>query len=397
MVDRKAGQGPLAGVRVIDLTSVIMGPFATHILADMGADVVKVESPEGDSFRNYRPLRNEGMAGSFLHLNRNKRSVVLDLKQPEAAEALDMLIATADVFVHSLRPKAIERLGYGYARVREINPKIIYCGAFGFGAEGPYSDKAAYDDLIQAGSGLASLALAVHAEPAYMPTVLCDKLTGQVAACAIAAALFQRERTGQGEEIEVPMFETTIEFAMIEHMAGSAFVPPLGEPGFNRVLSPRRKPYRTQDSYACILPYSDRNWVDFFKFTGRTALIGDQRFAELKHRVQHIDLLYEMVEEEARRKTTAEWVSFCDSVSIPCMPVLSMTELPHDEHVKAVKLFETAEHPSQGAYRVLRSPISFKSSPFRVARHAPRLGEHTQEVLAEVGFTENTMQARMES
>lgn len=388
MVDRKAGTGPLAGVRVIDLTSVIMGPFATHILADMGADVVKVESPEGDSFRNYRPLRNAGMAGSFLHLNRNKRSVVLDLKQPEATEALDRLIATADVFVHSLRPKAISRLGYGYERVKQLNPKIIYCGAFGFGADGPYGDKAAYDDLIQAGSGLASLALAAHAEPAYMPTVLCDKLTGQVAAYAITAALFQRERTGQGEEIEVPMFETTIEFAMIEHMAGSAFVPPLGEPGFSRVLSPRRKPYRTRDSYACILPYSDRNWLDFFRFTGRTELIGDPRFAELSQRVQHIDLLYAVVEEEATRKTTAEWVAFCDSVSIPCMPVLSMSELPNDAHVKAVKLFETAEHPSQGTYRVLRRPIQFRSSTFSVARHAPRLGEHTQEILAEIGLRE---------
>ncbi|MEJ7931403.1 CoA transferase [Ramlibacter sp. AN1015] len=385
MVDRKAGQGPLAGVRVIDLTSVIMGPFATHILADMGADVIKVEAPEGDSFRNYRPLRNEGMAGSFLHLNRNKRSVVLDLKQPEGNEALGKLIATADVFIHSLRPKAIQRLGYGYERVREINPTIVYCGAFGFGAAGPYGDKAAYDDLIQAGSGLASLALASRSEPAYMPTVLCDKLTGQVAAYAVIAALFQRERTGRGEEIEVPMFETTIEFAMIEHMGGSAFVPPLGEPGFHRVLSPRRKPYRTKDSYACILPYSDRNWNDFFRFTERTALIGDARFADLTSRVQHIDELYSVVEEEALRKTTREWVDFCDGVSIPCMPVLSMSELPHDEHVKAVKLFETAEHPSQGAYRVLRSPISFASSPFRVVRHAPRLGEHTQELLDELG------------
>lgn len=384
MVEKKAGQGPLAGVRVIDLTSVIMGPFATHILADMGADVIKIEAPEGDSFRKYRPLRNEGMAGSFLHLNRNKRSVVLDLKQPESAHALDKLIATADVFIHSLRPKAIERLGYSYDRVRQINPSIIYCGAFGFGAAGPYGNKAAYDDLIQAGSGLASLALAAHSEPAYMPTVLCDKLTGQVAAYAISAALYQRERTGMGEEIEVPMFETTIEFGMIEHMGGSAFVPPLGEPGFSRVLSPRRKPYKTKDSYACILPYSDRNWHDFFNFTGRTSLIGDARFVDLKSRVQHIDVLYEVVEEEARRKTTAEWVGFCDSVSIPCMPVLSMSELAHDSHVEAVKLFETAEHPSQGTYRVLRSPITFASSPFRVRRHAPCLGEHTEEVLAEL-------------
>ena len=375
--------GPLGGIRILDLTSVIMGPFATHILADLGADVIKVESPEGDSLRHYEPLRNPGMAGNIL----NKRSIMLDLKRADCRAALNRLIETADVFVHSLRPKAIERLGYGYEPVRATKPDIIYCGAYGFGAQGPYSDKPAYDDLIQAGSGVAALYGNVHGEPAYVPTVICDKLAGQAIAYAVLAALFQRARGGGGQAIEVPMLETTIEFNLAEHMCGSAFLPPLGEPGFKRLLSKQRKPYRTQDGYACILPYSDRNWQDFYEFTGRVEFKRDPRFRRLSDRVQNIGILYEMIEQEAPRRTTAEWIAFCDRVSVPCMPVLSLGDLPEDPHVKAVGLFGTAEHPSEGRYRTVRNPVSFSAAPFRIRRHAPRLGEHTAEVLAEAGFS----------
>ena len=290
-MDTTAADGPLGGVRVLDLTNVIMGPFATHILGDMGADVIKIESPEGDSFRSYRPNRNAGMAGGFLHLNRNKRSIVLDLKQPTHLQALSKLIATADVFVHSLRPKAIKKLGLSYDDVRAIKPDIIYCGAYGFGENGPYRDKAAYDDIIQAGSGLAALHVASRNEPAFMPTVLCDKLSGQVIAYAILAALFQRERGGGGQSIEVPMFETTAEFAYIEHLMGFAFEPSLGPPGYTRVVSPTRKPYRTQDGFVCILPYSDRNWRDFFDFVGQPELKDDKRYYPLTERVLHIEFV----------------------------------------------------------------------------------------------------------
>jgi crotonobetainyl-CoA:carnitine CoA-transferase CaiB-like acyl-CoA transferase len=289
--------------------------------------------------------------------------------------------------VHSVRPKAIERLGYGYEQVRAIKPDIVYCGAYGFGAAGPYSDKPAYDDLIQAGSGVAALSGEVHGEPAYVPTVICDKLAGQVIAYAVLAALFQRERGGGGQAIEVPMLETTIEFNLAEHMCGSAFIPPLGKPGFKRLLTRQRKPYRTKDGYACILPYSDRNWQDFYDFTGRTEFRGDPRFGRLSDRVQNIAVLYEMIDQEAPKRTTAEWVGFCDRVSIPCMPVLSLDELPEDPHVKAVGLFGAADHPSEGRYRSVRPPVSFSSAPFRIRRHAPRLGEHTAEVLAEAGFS----------
>jgi len=385
--------GPLGGIRILDLTSVIMGPFATHILADLGADVIKVESPHGDSVRHHEPLRHNGMSGSFLNLHRNKRSIVLDLKRAECRVALNRLIQTADVFVHSLRLKTIERLGYGYEQVRALKPDIVYCGACGFGSRGPYGDKPAYDDAIQAGSGLSALSAQLHGEPAYVPTVVCDKLSGQAVAYAILAALFQRARGGGGQAIEVPMLETSIEFNLVEHMGGSAFVPPLGKPGYTRLLSQRRKPYRTRDGYCCILPYSDRNWQDFYDFTGRTEFKDDPRFRRLTNRVDNIAILYEMIQEEAPKRTSAEWVEFCDRVSIPCMPVLSLAELPDDPHVKAVGLFGTAEHPSEGTYRTVRSPVSLSAAPFRIRRHAPRLGEHTTEVLAEAGLSSEVIQA----
>ncbi|MEW6256453.1 MAG: CoA transferase [Pseudomonadota bacterium] len=380
--------GPLDGVRVIDLTNVIMGPFATHILADLGADVIKVEAPEGDSFRGYLPSRNAGMAGSFLHLNRNKRSIVLDLKRAEARSALDRLIGGADVFVHAMRPAAVERLGYAYERVRALNPQIVYCGAYGFGIGGRYADKAAYDDIIQAGSGLSALQESMHGAPGYLPTVLCDKIAGQAIAYAILAALFQRASGGGGQAVEVPMFETMVEFNLVEHMMGAAFVPPLGSPGFNRVISPRRKPYATRDGYACILPYSDRNWQDFFAFTGRTEFKDDPRFARLGVRVQNIDVLYALVEEEAKSRSTAEWAAFCDHVSIPFMPVNTLEDLFEDPHLHDVGFFTTAEHPTEGRYRTQRRPVSFSSAPFEIRHHAPRLGEQTREILAEVGLRE---------
>ncbi|WP_342643728.1 CaiB/BaiF CoA transferase family protein [Rhodoligotrophos ferricapiens] len=386
MTETASASGALAGVRIVDLTSVIMGPFATRIMADMGADVIKIESPEGDSLRSYKPVRHEGMSGVFLHLNRNKRSVVLNLKTEEGRAALDKLIETADVFVHALRPQAIERLGYSYERVKSLKPDIVYCGAYGFSAEGPYGNKAAYDDLIQAGSGLAALAGAVQGEPAYVPTVLCDKLVGQAIAYSVIAALYAREKGGGGQAIEVPMFETSIDFMLLEHLGGFAFEPSLGRPGFSRVLNRSRKPYRTADGYACILPYSDRNWLDFYEFVGRMEFAEDERFRTLGVRVQHIEVLYRLIEEEAPKRTTEEWVAFCDRVSIPCMPVLAIEDLPDDPHVREVGLFSTGEHPSEGPYKVIRQPVRFSAAPFAVRRHAPRLGEHTSEVLAEIGL-----------
>ena len=391
MKKQKFSKGPLEGMRIVDLTTVVLGPYATRILADLGADVIKVETLAGDQTRHYKPLRHDGMAGYFLNLNRNKRSVSIDLKKPQGMEVLKRLVGGANAFIHNMRQQAADRLGLSYDDVRAMNPDIVYCGAVGFGSAGPYSGRAAYDDVIQAASGLAGLHAMVHGEPAFAPTVLCDKMTGQTVAYAVLAALLQQARGGGGQAVEVPMLETAAEFALVEHLHGATFEPPLSEIGFKRVLSKYRKPFRTADGYMCILPYSDSNWADFFRFTGRNELLGDPRFAVLADRVQHIDFLYSVVEQEAPGFTNDAWQAFCDRVSIPCMPVRSLEEVLDDEHLAAVGMFSLQEHPTEGPYRVVRSPVQFEA-PFQVRHHAPRLGENTFEVLEEAGYSSREME-----
>jgi crotonobetainyl-CoA:carnitine CoA-transferase CaiB-like acyl-CoA transferase len=385
--------GPLQGIRVIDLSTVIMGPYATHILADMGADVIKVEAPGGDSFRRYGPMHHDGMGGSVLNLHRNKRGVQLDLKDPAARRALDCLIASADVVVHNLRPKAAARLALDWVSVEKINPRVVLCAARGFGADGPYGHKAAYDDLIQAGSGIASLFGQVHGTPRYVPSAICDKIAGQAIAYAVLGALVYRERGGTGQEIEVPMFETSVEFMLAEHFGPGIFVPPLGPVGFPRQLSPLRKPYQTLDGWACILPYSDRNWLDFFAFVGKPELVQDVRFCSLEARVAHVDALYAFLETQAKTRSTAQWEEFCDGVSIPCMGVVALEDVMEDAHIQAVGLMPVVEHPSEGAYRSVRSPIRYSATPYALRLHAPRIGEHTTEVLREAGLPEEEIAA----
>jgi crotonobetainyl-CoA:carnitine CoA-transferase CaiB-like acyl-CoA transferase len=396
-VSLPTSSGPLSGIRVLDLTTVIMGPYGTRILGDMGADVIKIESPQGDSFRAYGPARHEGMGGSILNLHRNKRSVRLDLKDAGGRAALQRLIATADVLVHNLRPKAAARLGLAWPEVAAINPRLVLCAARGFSEAGPYGDKAAYDDLMQAGSGFAALNQELYGEPRYAPTAWCDKIAGQAIVHAVLAALFHRERGGGGQQVEVPMFETAIDFMLAEHFGPGAFEPPLGPPGFPRQLSPRRKPYRTRDGWACILPYSDRNWQDFFAFIADPDAADDPRYATVALRVKNIDSLYALLEEHAPRHTTGEWIAFCDRVSIPCMPVLRLGDLKDDPHVVAVGLMETAEHPTEGTYRQVRSPLRFSATPYVLRRHAPRVGEHTREVLLEAGLSGREVDALVAS
>lgn len=391
MKNNRFSKGPLEGTRIVDLTSVVLGPYATRILADLGADVIKVETFSGDQTRHYKPLKHDGMSGYFLNLNRNKRSICLDLKTPLGMDILRRLVGGANAFIHNMRQQAADRLGLDYEGVRRMNADIVYCGAVGFGSAGPYSGRAAYDDVIQAGSGLAGLFAMVHGKPAFVPTVLCDKVTGQTVAYAVMAALLQQAKGGGGQAVEVPMLETAAEFALVEHLHGATFVPALGDIGFKRVLSAYRKPFRTSDGYMCILPYSDSNWADFFRFTGRTEFLGDARFKVLSDRVQHIDLLYSIVEEEAPRFTNARWQSFCDEVSIPCMPVRGLDEVLEDEHLRAVGMISLQEHPTEGTYRVVRSPVQFET-PFQLRHHAPRLGEDTIGVLEQAGFTGDEIQ-----
>jgi crotonobetainyl-CoA:carnitine CoA-transferase CaiB-like acyl-CoA transferase len=384
----------LSGLRILDMTTVIMGPYGTRLLADMGADVIKIEGPGGDSFRAYGPYNNEGMGGSILNLHRNKRSLSLDLKDAKDRAALDELIKTSDVLIHNLRPAPASRLGLDWATIESINPSLVLCAARGFASDGPYGNKAAYDDLIQAGSGFASLFEPAFGAPSYAPTSWCDKVAGQAIAYSVLGALVHRFRTGQGQDIEVPMFETAIDFMLVEHFGAMAFEPAKGPPGFKRQLAAGRKPYRTADGWACLLPYSDTNWMDFFDFIGRPALKQEPRYAEISSRVLNIDELYAIIEEEAPRFTTSAWIDFCDSKSIPAMPVLSFEEILEDKHVLATGLFEIVEHPTEGTYKYIRSPVRFGRTPSILRRHAPTRGQHTEEILAELGLSPNKVANR---
>lgn len=379
--DPSESSPPLAGIQILDLTTVMMGPFGTHILADLGAEIIKVEPPEGDPFRRYGPMRSPGMGGSVLNLHRNKRSIALDLKSPQGRSVLDEMLLNADVLVHNMRPAAAGRLRLDWASISAINPRMVLCAARGFSEEGPYGQRAAYDDLIQAGSGMASLFAHAGGAPRYVPTAVCDKIAGQAVAYAVLAALLHRERGGHGQAIEVPMFEVAIEFVMAEHLNAAAFRPPLGPMGFHRQLSRNRAPYRTRDGWACILPYSDKNWSDFFAFIERNDLSGDARFADVDRRGANSDALYAIVAQYAPLHATADWVAFCERASIPCMPVLTLQDLFEDEHVKATGLIRAEEHPTEGAYWSIRSPIRFGRTSYALRRHAPRLGQDTGEIL----------------
>jgi crotonobetainyl-CoA:carnitine CoA-transferase CaiB-like acyl-CoA transferase len=372
---------PLDGIRILDLTSVLMGPFATRILGDMGADVIKIEPPEGDMLRTGDGAR---LSPVMMNLYRNKRSVVLDLKQAAGKAALEALIPTADVLVHNLRPQVMERLGFTYEAVRALNPAIIYCTATGFGSGGPYSEKPAYDDLIQAASGFAAANLPLTGEPAYAPAAICDKLVGQAIVYSVLGGLLQRARGGGGQSIEVPMFEVAVDFNLVEGLGGAVYSPPRGPTGWPRMKTLERRPFRTADGFACILPYTGKNWFAFFDAVGRSDW--KARYADPAERTAAIETLYAMIREEAPKRTTAQWVAFCDEADIPCMPVLTVEQIADDPHVQAVDLMPVREHPSEGPYHAIRQPIRFGAAPYRLRRHAPSFGEHTAEVLAEVGL-----------
>ncbi len=390
--------GPLAGIRIIDITTIFLGPYATQMLGDMGADVIKIEAPpRGDSTRWLGRARHPGMGGSFLNLNRNKRSLALDLKQDTARDALRRLIATADVMVHNMRAAAIERLGFGYDEVAAIKPDIVYCAAQGYGSAGPYRDRPAYDDALQVESGLAKLFESTAGEPLLVPTIMVDKMVGVMTAQAIALALFHRERTGEGQLVEVPMFETLASFLMVEHIYERAFEPPLGPAGYKRVTTAARKPYRTKDGYACILPYTDRQWRAFFEMVGRAGLADDPRFADYQTRNEHVDALYGLIAEVAPERTTAHWLALCAEAEIPAAPANRIDDLFDDEHLRAVGFFESHDHPSEGATVLARPPIGMSKSPPSIRRAAPRLGEHGPEILAELGYGAEEIETMRES
>ncbi len=384
--------GSLDGVRVIDLTTILMGPLGTRVLGDLGADVIRIESLTGDSVRNSLPAKNAGMSGILLNLHRNKRSIALDLKHPSGQHAARDLIASSDVVVTNMRRSALKRLGLDPEQLRADHPELIVCVANGFGSGGPYADRAAYDDAIQAGSGLAWLAGEIQGRPAYMPTIIADKVCGLVIAQSVLAALVHRFRTGQGQSIEVPMLETMVAFNLLDHQRGHVFDPPVGDFGYPRLRSPYRRPAQTADGWAAILPYADHQWQAFFQIAGRPELIDDPRFNDHNARITNVDDLYRTLEELALTKTTDEWQELCAKASIPFSEVLVLPDAGDDPHLAAVGMFETAEHPSEGSYRNIADPVQFEATPSGLRRHAPRLGQHTAEVLTEVGWSQDQVE-----
>lgn len=380
--------GILDGVKVVDLTSVVFGPLATQMLGDLGADVIKVEGPEGDLLRQVQPSRNKLMGAAFLGTNRNKRSVVLDLKTQTGRDRLRELLSDADVMISSIRPAALARLSLDPETLRLENPKLITVSATGFGQDGPYAAKPAYDDIVQAVSGLASLATLrdPDAVPAYAPTILADKLGGVTAAYAIMAALFHRERTGEAQHVEVPMFETLTAFLLIEHMDGATFEDIPRDFGYARMLVPHRRPVRTADGYITILPYTNVQWARFFKAVDRNDMIDHPWVTDMDARSRNIGAVYDMVAELALTRTTDDWLDLMEQADIPAMPVRNLSELPNDPHLAAIGFFQRIEHPTEGSIWTTKPPIRFSATPARSdLRPAPRLGEHTDEILGPDG------------
>jgi len=380
--------GPLAGMTILDLTTVLMGPYATQILADMGADVIKVESPEGDIVRQLGPGRTPGMGGMFLNANRGKRSIVIDLKNPAGRDALLRLAAKANAIVYNVRPQAMARLGLGYEALAAANPAIVYVGLFGYGQSGPYAAKPAYDDLIQGASGVATLlAAAGDGTPRYVPITMADRVVGLMAVNAIMGGLMHQLRSGTGQRIDVPMFESMAEFVLIDHLGGLTYDPPLDHGGYSRLLSRHRRPYRTRDGYICALIYNDKQWRSFADSIGQPGMLDDPRFASHAARHQHIDAIYEEVGRIFLGRSTAEWHELLERADIPVMPMHTLQSILDDPHLQAVGFFKTIEHPVEGRIRQMQVPSSWSASQPQPGGPAPTLGEHGRAILSEAGFT----------
>ncbi|MEO1041801.1 MAG: CoA transferase [Pseudomonadota bacterium] len=378
----RASSGPLNGVKVIDITTVVFGPFATQVLGDLGADVLKVEHGEGDVMRGAGRSPADGLGPIYINLNRNKRSVELDLSQDQAKEQLRGLVREADVFLHNIREVGMERLGFGYNAVRELKPDIVYVHCCGFGKGGAYEGRQAYDDLVQAASGLAGLLpISDGMAPKYLPTLIADKTAGLYAAYATIAALFHRERTGEGQAVAVPMLEAVTHLNMVENLYGHTFVPPTENLAYTRSINPRRKPFPTKDGYIAIVPYSEKQWETFFELGGRPGVFDDERFREYKKRTENIGELYEIIEEVAVGKTTDEWLDILDRSNIPAMRYNPIDNVPDDPHLASVNFFEEREHPEAGLYRSIKHPVSFSRTPADIRNDARQIGADTEEVL----------------
>ena len=379
--------GTLEGIRVIDLTTVIMGPWAAQMMGDMGADVIKVETPNGDISRGMGPGRNKGMAACFLTTNRNKRSIVLDITQDDGMKALRRLIETADVFMHNFRPKVMKKFNLGYETFKETNPDLVYCGAYGFRADGPWADKPAYDDVIQTATGICEIQQLLSDQPRYVPTLMADKTSAYAVFSAILAALVSRERGGGGQAVEVPMYETMVDFVMVEHLYGATFDPPIAQMGYERLMNLERRPYKTSDgAYLTVLPYTDKNWSDFFKLSGRPELIDDPTFQSHANRLNNSKRVYSVLAQIVETRPLANWIRDLDANNIPVMVVQTKEDLIKDKQLNATGFWHHVEHPTEGKLRLADPPFRYTKTPSAIRKMPPALGEQSRDILKEAGY-----------
>ncbi|MGA8007606.1 MAG: CoA transferase [Burkholderiales bacterium] len=390
--------GPLDGVKILDLTTVVMGPYATQILADLGADVIKVEPPEGDVMRFAWPARHAGMGHIYLHANRNKRAIALDLKQAAARDALLALAKNADVLVYNIRPQAMARLKLAYEDLRAVNPRLIYVGGFGYSQRGPYAAKAAYDDLIQGAAGIPWLLKKQGADvPRYAPVIIADRTVGLHIANAVCAALYAREKTGKGQRVDVPMFESLLQTVLGEHLGGHSFEPPAGEPGYARMLARDRRPFQTADGYVCALIYNDKQWRAFFALIGKPELMQSDKFRDQEARSRNYDDAYALVDAEMRKRSTGQWIEALEAADIPVQRMNSLADIIADPHLAAIGYLREIDHPSEGRIRSMAVPSEWSETVPEYRLHAPRHGQHTRELLSEAGLDESAIEALLAS
>ncbi|MCJ2178318.1 CaiB/BaiF CoA transferase family protein [Novosphingobium album (ex Hu et al. 2023)] len=386
--------GPLAGIRVVDLTSVVFGPYATQIMADMGAEVFKVEPPAGDNTRWITEGPVPGMGGIYVNVNRGKRGLMLDLRQDEDKAMLRQLIATADVFIHSMRGSAIKKLGFDYESVRAIRPDIVYTNCYGYSRRGPEGDKPAYDDTIQAECGIPYVQGLMNGEPGYVATIMADKVAGLHALYATMMALFHRERTGEGQEVEVTMFEAMSSFMLVEHANGAMFSPPTTPAFYHRAVERNRRPYKTKDGYVAALVYNDKHWNAFIDAI-KPEWASDE-FSTLAMRARQIGRVYGLLGETFLTRTTQEWLDTLQGLHIPCAPLRSTGELFENEHLNAIGFFEELDTP-QGPVRFPGVPAWFSATPGRVHGPSPMLGEDNDAVRAELAENAEAIAAQADA
>lgn len=387
--------GALGGICILDMTSVLMGPYATQLLGDFGAEVIKVESPEGDVMRHAGEMRNPSMGHVFLHANRNKRSIALDLKHPSAKPVMEKLLRKSDVLVFNLRPRAMANLGLSYEEVASIKPGIIYAGGLGFSTRGRRSERPAYDDMIQSMSGVPWLMEKAGSNgPRFMPGAFADRFVGLHLALGLMAAIAHKQRTGQGQKVDVPMYESMVSLVLGEHLGGLSFVPPHGNAGYRRTLSKERRPYSTSDGYIALLVYTDRQWENFFDVIGqREKFVSDTRFHSSTSRSKNIDAVNEFLKSVMCERTTDTWMELMEKADIPVARVNSIADILEDQHLKDIDFLQHLEHPTEGSMLGVASPFELSASPALAKGFAPTLGQHTDEILSQIGYNQEEIDA----